>query len=239
MAEPRSRHGAIATLRGFLSLRQHCLAIVGAGAILLIAASSSYGQEPSTNQTLVVLGDSLAAGYGVDPSESWPSKLQEHIREAGLPYTVINAGVSGDTTSGGLRRMDWLLKRRVDWLLLELGGNDGLRGIPLATTHSNLVGIVEKTKAKWPKAQLIIAGMQIPGNMGEEYTRQFRELFPALAAQFHATLIPFLLEGVGGKPELNQADQIHPNVIGHNLVASNVWTKIKPLLTVPATGAAP
>jgi acyl-CoA thioesterase-1 len=177
------------------------------------------------------LGDSLAAGYGVDPSEAWPAKLQEQITAAGLPYRVINAGVSGDTTSGGLRRLNWILKRPVDILVVELGGNDGLRGIPLETTQTNLVSIVEKTRATWPSVQIVLAGMQMPGNMGEDYTGRFKTLFPDLAMRYKTQLIPFLLEDVGGHANLNQADQIHPNPQGHALVASNVWLVLKPLLT--------
>ena len=220
---------------GRLPLSQRTL-ILGLQMFFLWLASIACPADPIvTNHTIVILGDSLAAGYGVDPAEAWPAKLQEKLTGIGLPYRVVNAGVSGDTTSGGLRRLDWILKRPVDILIVELGGNDGLRGIPIEATRSNLVGIVEKTRAKWPTVQIVVAGMQIPGNMGEDYTRKFRDLFPALAKSSQTQLIPFLLEGVGGHPDLNQADQIHPNPVGHALVASNVWESIKPLLAPAPT----
>lgn len=179
---------------------------------------------------MVVMGDSLAVGYGLDPSEAFPALLQAKIDKAGLDVTVANAGLSGDTTAGGLRRIDWLLRRKMDVLLIELGGNDGLRGIPIEETRSNLQGIVDRARAKYPDVKIVIAGMQMPPNMGEEYTSRFRELFPALARRNGAVLIPFLLEGVGADPELNQSDLIHPNAEGQRRVAENVWKVLKPLL---------
>ena len=183
-------------------------------------------------KSVVILGDSLAAGYGVDPSEAFPALLQKRVDAAGLPYTVVNAGVSGDTTAGGLRRMDWLLKRPVDVLVLELGGNDGLRGLSLPQTRSNLVAIIQKARARNPQTQVVLAGMQIPTNMGPDYAGGFRAIFPELAQSERTLLIPFLLEGVGGIAELNQADQIHPTPKGHALVASNVWAVLGPALRV-------
>jgi acyl-CoA thioesterase-1 len=147
-----------------------------------------------------------------------------------LKFSVVNAGLSGDTSAGGLRRIDWLLKRRADVLVLELGGNDGLRGIPVAATKTNLQAIIDRTKQKFPQAQVVIAGMQMPPNMGEEYNSAFRRMFPDLATANRAALIPFLLEGVGGKPELNLPDQIHPTAEGHRIVAENVWKVLKPVL---------
>jgi len=181
-------------------------------------------------RTIVVLGDSLAAGYGLDPSEAFPALLQKFVNEAGWNFTVVNAGLSGDTTAGGLRRIDWLLKRKVDVLLVELGGNDGLRGIPVAVTHTNLQGIIDRTHQRYPQARFVIAGMQMPPNMGEDYNVAFQRIFPELATTNHAISIPFLLESVGGKAELNQPDRIHPNVDGHRRVAQNVWKYLKPLL---------
>ncbi len=179
---------------------------------------------------MVVLGDSLAAGYGVEPSEAFPTLLQDKINGAGLRYTVINAGVSGDTSSDGLNRINWLLKRRIDVLILELGGNDGLRGVPVNTTKANLQSIIDRLKQKYPEAKILVAGMQMPPNLGETYTTAFRSLYPELAEKNHAALIPFLLEGVGGKPELNQPDHIHPTSQGHKIVAENVWKVLKPML---------
>ena len=181
-------------------------------------------------QTVVILGDSLAAGFGLDPSESFPAVLQKKVDDARLPFTVINAGISGDTSAGGLRRIDWLLKRRVDVLVLELGGNDGLRGIPVGTTRTNLQSIIDRTKQKYPQAQIVIAGMQMPPNMGAEYTAAFEKIFPELAKANKAALIPFLLEGVGGKPDLNLPDLIHPTAEGQKILANNVWAVLKPVL---------
>jgi acyl-CoA thioesterase-1 len=195
----------------------------------LSPAPASGGTEEGT-RTMVVMGDSLAVGYGLDPSEAFPALLQAKMDKAGLDVTVVNAGLSGDTTAGGLRRIDWMLRRKMDVLLIELGGNDGLRGIPVEETRSNLQGIVDRARAKYPEMKIVIAGMRMPPNMGEEYTSRFREIFPALARRNGAVLIPFLLEGVGADPELNQSDLIHPNAEGQRRVAENVWKVLKPLL---------
>jgi acyl-CoA thioesterase-1 len=184
----------------------------------------------SDRRTVVILGDSLAAGFGLDPSEAFPAVLQKKVDEAHLLFTVVNAGISGDTSAGGLRRIDWLLKRRVDVLVLELGGNDGLRGIPVDTTRTNLQSIIDRTKQKYPQTQIVIAGMQMPPNMGAEYTAAFEKIFPELAKANKAALIPFLLEGVGGKPDLNLPDLIHPTAEGQKIVANNVWVVLKPVL---------
>jgi len=181
-------------------------------------------------RTIVVLGDSLAAGYGLDPSEAFPAVLQKKVDDARLSFTVVNAGISGDTSAGGLRRIDWLLKRPVDVLVLELGGNDGLRGIPVGTTRTNLQSIIDRTGKKYPQTQIVIAGMQMPPNMGADYTAAFEKIFPELARSNNAALIPFLLEGVGGKPELNLPDLIHPTAEGQKIVAENVWKVLKPVL---------
>jgi acyl-CoA thioesterase-1 len=187
-------------------------------------------RSASTNLVVVVLGDSLAAGFGVDPSESFPALLQKKASDLGLPVTVVNAGVSGDTTAGGLRRLDWLLRRPVDILVLELGGNDGLRGTPVATTRSNLVAMIHKARDHNPKVRIVVAGMQMPPSMGQDYASAFGELFSSVAREEKTSLIPFLLDGVGGIPELNQADQIHPTAKGHRVVADTVWRVLEPLL---------
>lgn len=194
------------------------------------ARASDSVAPPPPRKTIVVLGDSLAAGLGVEPSQAYPALLQDKITAAGWPYDVVNAGVSGDTSADGLARINWLLRRKTDVLILELGGNDGLRGLPVATTETNLQAIIDRTKRKYPNAQIVIAGMQMPPNMGEEYTTAFRRIYPELAAKNHAALVPFLLEGVGGKPELNQADHIHPTAEGQKIVADNVWKVLKPVL---------
>ena len=188
------------------------------------------------HKTIVFLGDSIAAGNGVDPSEAFPSLVQRRIEERQLPYDVVNAGVSGDTTAGGVRRMPWLLKRRIDVLVIELGGNDGLRGIAPEETRANLENIIRLAREKYPAVRIVIAGMQMPQNMGAEYNRKFREVFAAVAKEKKTELIPFLLEGVGGKPELNQADRIHPNPEGHRIVANNVWSVLAPMLMAAQNG---
>ncbi len=187
--------------------------------------------EETERKTIVILGDSIAAGYGVEPSESFPSLLQQRIDAKNLPYQIVNAGVSGDTTASGARRMPWLLKRKMDVLVIELGGNDGLRGITPMETQSNLEKIIDRAREKYPAVQILIAGMQMPQNMGAEYTGKFRGIFPKIAEEKKTRLIPFLLEGVGGRADLNQSDRIHPNPAGHKVVADNVWAVLEPLLT--------
>lgn len=193
--------------------------------------------KPATNYSIVLLGDSLAAAYGLDPSQGFAALIQKRIDSLALPFTLINAGVSGDTTAGGLRRIDWLLKRPVDILILELGGNDGLRGIPPASTRTNLQAIIQKTRARYPAARIVLAGMQMPPNMGETFARDFREVFPEVAKSHKTALIPFLLENVGGIPELNLPDLIHPTAKGHELVAENVWKALEPVLREVLTNA--
>ena len=181
-------------------------------------------------KTILVLGDSIAAGYGLDAEEAFPALLQEKITKSGLKYKVVNAGLSGDTTAGGLRRISWQLRQKVDVLLLELGGNDGLRGIDPDETARNLRGIIAKVKEKNPSALIVIAGMQMPENMGKDYTTRFRDVFPTVARESNATLIPFFLEGVGGKADLNQADRIHPTAEGHRIIAATIWKVLQPVL---------
>ena len=198
--------------------------------LLILGALLAWPSLAAEVKTILVLGDSIAAGYGLDPEEAFPARLQEKINHGGLKYTVTNAGLSGDTTAGGLRRIGWLLKNPVDILILELGGNDGLRGIAPEETARNLQGIVEKVRKKNPLTQIVIAGMQMPENMGKDYTARFREVFPRVARENQAELVPFLLEGVGGKAELNQADRIHPTAEGHRIIAATIWNVLEPLL---------
>ena len=181
-------------------------------------------------KTIVLLGDSIAAGLGVEPSEAFPSLLQERIREKGLPYELVNASVSGDTTAGGLRRLPWLQRRKIDVLVIELGGNDGLRGLSPEQTRTNLEKIVSLAREKNPGVRIVLAGMQMPSSMGADYAKKFRELFATVAMEQKAELIPFLLEGVGGRPEMNQPDRIHPNPAGHKIVADNVWAVLERVL---------
>ena len=192
-----------------------------------------HKQADTTQQktkTILFFGNSLTAGYGIEPTEAFPALIQRRIDSLGLAYKVINAGVSGETSSGGNSRVDWILKQPVDVFFLELGGNDGLRGIPIEETKKNLQSIIDKVRVKYPQIQMVIAGMQIPPNMGQRYTGAFRNIFPELAAKNNIVLIPFLLEGVGGEATLNLEDGIHPTPEGHKIVAENVWEKLAALL---------
>lgn len=184
----------------------------------------------ASRRAVVILGDSIAAGSGVDPSEAFPSLLQRRVDEKKLPFEVVNAGLSGDTTAGGVRRLPWLLRRPMDVLVIELGGNDGLRGISPEETRGNLEKIIRLAREKYPEVRIILAGMQMPTNMGDDYNAKFRELFPKLAKEQKTELIPFLLEGVGGKADLNLPDRIHPNPDGHKIVATNVWNVLERVL---------
>lgn len=184
----------------------------------------------STKKTVLFFGNSLAAGYGVEPAQAFPALIGQKIDSAGLNYTVVNAGLSGETTAGGKSRIGWVLRQPVAVFVLELGGNDGLRGLPLSATRQNLQAIMDTVRRKSPQATIVLAGMQIPPNLGTDYTREFRELFKELADKNGAVLIPFLLENVGGVPKLNQADGIHPNPAGHKIVAETVWNVIRPVL---------
>lgn len=180
---------------------------------------------------IVVLGDSITAGYGLDPTQAYPALLQQKIDAAALPFVITNAGVSGDTTAGGLRRIDWALGRGAEVLIIALGGNDGLRGIAPKQTAKNLAGIIQRARAKAPTIAVIVAGMQMPANMGREFVAEFSAIFPALATAHQAALVPFLLEGVGGVAELNQPDLIHPNIEGQKRVAENVWKVLGKVIT--------
>lgn len=180
---------------------------------------------------VLFLGNSLSAGYGLDdPQQAFPALIQQKIDSLGWAFRVRNAGLSGETTAGGLRRIEWLLADRVDVLVLELGGNDGLRGIDPQVTLENLQGIIDKTRARYPDARILLTGMEALPNYGQEYTQQFREVFPVLARTNDLPLVPFLLEGVGGNPALNQADGIHPTAEGHRIIAGTVWRALRPLL---------
>ncbi|MFN2438458.1 MAG: GDSL-type esterase/lipase family protein [Chitinophagaceae bacterium] len=194
-------------------------------------ATPAETSAPVTKKkTIIFFGNSLTAGYGLSPSEAFPAIIQRKIDSLGLPYNVINAGVSGETSSGGTSRIDWILREPVDIFVLELGANDGLRGIPPVETKKNLQAIISKVKAKNPSAKLILAGMQIPPNMGQTYATEFRNVFPELAKENGISLIPFVLEGVGGEARFNQQDGIHPTAEGHFIVAENIWRELKALL---------
>jgi len=187
--------------------------------------------DSASSKTILFFGDSLTAGYGLDdPSEAFPSVVQGKIDSAKLPYKVVNAGESGETSAGGKGRIAWILKQKVDVFVLELGANDGLRGIPVAETSRNLQAIIDNVKSKYPDAKLLLLGMQVPPNMGSAYASNFKAMFPALAAKNKMALVPFLLKGVGGVPALNQHDGIHPTAQGAKIVGQNVWEVLKTLL---------
>ena len=194
-------------------------------------AKADATKKANTSKTILVFGDSLTAGYGLDdPSQAFPGVLQNKIDSAKLPYTIVNGGLSGETSAGGKGRIDWLLKQHIDVFVLELGANDGLRGIPVKETTQNLQAIIDKVKAKYPDAKLVMLGMQVPPNMGAEYVTGFKNIFPQLAAKNNMELVPFLLQGVGGVRELNQADGIHPTEEGAKIVAQNVWPVLQKVL---------
>jgi acyl-CoA thioesterase I len=181
-------------------------------------------------KNILFLGDSITAGYGLEPSQSYPALIQEKIDERKWRFRAVNAGQSGDTSAGGLNRMEWLLRSPVDVLVLELGGNDALRGLPPETTRQNLQAIIELTRKKYPQAKIILAGMKVPPNMGADYAAKFASIYPELAKKHNALLIPFVLDNVGGIRELNLPDGIHPTAKGHEIVAANVWKVLEPVL---------
>lgn len=203
--------------------------LLAGGGLCVLARAAGPGEDG--RQTIVFFGDSLTAGYGLENhvTDAFPGVVQAKIDHEGLAYRVVNAGLSGDTTAGGLRRIDWILRQPVAIFVLELGGNDGLRGLPLDTARDNLRAIIERVRARNPQVRIILAGMQLPTSMGP-YAEGFARLFPELATQTGAELIPFLLEGVGGVPELNLPDGIHPTVEGHRRIAETVWPHLRPLL---------
>lgn len=182
------------------------------------------------DKVILFLGNSLSAGLGVESEEAFPSLIQDRIDSLKWPFRVVNAGVSGETTAGGVSRIDWLLRQHVDVLVLELGGNDGLRGISTDVTRRNLEEIVERTRETYPEVTIVLAGMQLPPNLGIDYTSRFREIYSELAQEHDIHLIPFLLEGVGGVDSMMQGDGIHPNSAGHRRVAKNVWEVLEPIL---------
>jgi len=190
-----------------------------------------YGQSKSKDtHNILFFGDSITAGLGVGENNAFPALIQQKIDSLGWNFNVINGGLSGETSTDGLHRVSWMLQRRISVFVLELGGNDGLRGINLALTKKNLQGIIDTVRTKYPRAKIIIAGMQVPPNLGEKYTTQFKNLYPSLAKKNNAVLIPFILKDVGGIPQLNQSDGIHPTKEGHKIVAQTVWKYLKPVL---------
>ena len=193
-------------------------------------AAPAPAATKATTKRLLFFGNSLTAGLGVEPEQAFAGLIGQKIDSLGLPYEVINAGLSGETTAGGRSRVGWILKQPVDIFVLELGGNDGLRGLPLSATRQNLQGIIDTVRRRSPGAQIVLAGMQIPPNLGPAYARDFKAIYQELATQNKLVLIPFLLEGVGGDRTLNQPDGIHPTPAGHRIVARTVWATLGPLV---------
>ncbi|MDB5019350.1 MAG: arylesterase [Pedobacter sp.] len=186
---------------------------------------------PEKPKTLLFFGDSLTAGYGLnDPDEAFPGLLQEKIDSLNLPYKVVTAGLSGETSAGGRARVPWILKQNIDVFVLELGANDGLRGISPAETSKNLQDIIDQVKAKYPNCKIVLTGMLMPPTMGAKYAADFKAVFPTLAKENKLAFVPFLLEGVGGVSRLNQGDGIHPTAAGHRILADNVWSVLKDVL---------
>ena len=194
------------------------------------ASASAAAQDEPGSPVVLFIGTSLTAGYGLPADEAFPALVQERIDAAGLDYRAVNAGVSGDTSAGGLRRIDWLLRQPVSVLVLELGANDMLRGLDVGALRANLRGILDRTRAVRPDVRFVVAGMRAPPNLGVGYGRRFRAVFSDLAREYDAVLIPFVLQGVAGVARLNQADGIHPTSEGHQLIAATVWESLGPVL---------
>jgi len=196
-------------------------------------AASTDSETVVTSEEKVILffGNSLTAGYGLDTEEAFPALIQERLDSLELNYTAINSGLSGETTSGGLNRLGWVLNQKVDVFVLELGANDGLRGVPLKETRANLQAIIDLVRKKNENTEIVLAGMQIPPNMGEAYTTEFRKIFPELAEENNVGLIPFLLDGVAGNRELNLEDGIHPTAEGQKIVMENIWNVLGDMVT--------
>jgi len=203
--------------------------IVALSLVFLIGWIGVCAAAPNS-RIVLFLGDSITAGYGLDSPQAYPDLIQKKIDAKGWNFKVVNAGQSGDTSAGGLSRLNWVLKNRIDVLVLELGGNDGLRGLSVEGMKKNLQAIIDRTRERYPEAKILIAGMKLPPNMGRDYVRQFEAVFPDLAKKNHAELIPFVLEGVGGVQALNQPDALHPTAKGHEIVAANVWKVLEPVL---------
>lgn len=228
-----------------LEVNRNFLQLVLLASVLLIASCGENKQqqervtqettqnqevEKEASKTILFFGNSLTAGLGLDPSEAFPALIQAKIDSLDLPYQVINAGLSGETTAAGKNRIGWILNQQVDIFVLELGANDGLRGIPVEETKRNLQAIIDTVRQKSPDTRIILAGMQIPPNLGAAYTTDFREIFPELARENDLYLIPFLLEDVAGDTQLNQADGVHPTAEGQEIVARNVWEVLEQVI---------
>ena len=201
------------------------------GLIFAITIPGVLAEPPdSSTQNILFFGDSITAGYGIDKDAAFPALIQNKIDSLGWNYSVINGGLSGETSAGGVRRINWMMQKKVDVMVLELGGNDGLRGIDPAETRKNLVQIIEKARKKNPCMRILLAGMEVPPNLGKTYRENFKNIYASVSREKDVALIPFILEGVGGVDSLNQSDGIHPTEEGHEIIAQTVWQYLKPLL---------
>lgn len=237
-----SLHNTLVLKRSYYILfPMFLLFLIGCGSETPTTSSTktqSTGEKPSIEneapdikkKSIVFFGNSLTAGYGLDPEQSFVHLIQQKLKEANLPYQTINAGLSGETTAGGNGRIDWILRQPIDVFVLELGGNDGLRGIDPAASLKNLQSIIDKVKKKYPTVKILLAGMEAPPNMGKKFTSEFRAMYPELAKVNGTELIPFLLDKVGGIPGLNQPDGIHPTAKGNEIIAETIWEYLQPML---------
>lgn len=213
-----------------LPLSLTCFAMTTLTSLALVPSAPAARRDTSSVRRIVMLGDSLTDGYGLQRSQAYPALIAEKLRAAGYKYEVVNAGVSGDTTAGGLRRLPQYLRQPIDVLVVELGINDAFRGASVEQMRANLQAIIDRTRERHPRVQVVIAGMQLPIDGADGYVRTFGEMFGELARKNDAELIPYLLAGVGGDPALNLPDRIHPNVAGHKILAENVWRVLEPVL---------
>ena len=222
--------------RGAKQLRSQ-LVFIALFALFSLQSAEPAKRDPSDVITIVALGDSLTAGYGLSRKQAWPALVAEKMRETGYEFEVANAGSSGDTTAGGLRRLPALLRahKKIDIFILELGINDAFRGVPIEQVRSNLQAIINQVRARHPNVAIVVAGMQLPDYSSNDYVGAFGALFAPLAEKNRATLIPYFLAGVGGNPELNQWDRVHPNAAGQRVLAENVWRVLEPMLPEAAT----
>jgi acyl-CoA thioesterase I len=209
--------------------------VIGMLSIVSSQSLTAASHDSSPMKRILVLGDSLSAGFGLRPNQAYPSLLAEKLGAAGLNFEITNASQSGGTTEGGLRRLPAHLKRKIDTFILELGINDAFRGVPISEIRNNLQAIIDTVKARHPNVRIIIAGMQLPHYAEDEYVFAFGQIYADLAAKNNAALIPYLLEGVGGDPLLNQPDRIHPNAAGQKILADNVWRVLEPIARETAT----
>jgi acyl-CoA thioesterase I len=218
----------------YLSLSAVAVALLSCGqsnqSVTSKSASQTSAMPSATRPAVLFLGTSLTAGYGIDPQQAYPALIQQKIDSAGLDYRVINAGLSGETSAGALRRADWLFQQPISVLVLETGANDGLRGLPPDSLRANIQAILDRAQRLHPRPRIVLVGMRVPPNYGRAYSQQFESVYPQLAKANGAVLVPFLLEGVGGVRALNQADGVHPTAEGQRKMAETVWRVLEPVL---------